>query len=89
MIEDKKLDEFFGCGVCMGHPECSKINNRDCLYPAGRWFGKQNFEENFGCGVGMRVSGRGKMAHEKLARSLAGTNSRCFTLTILIILFLM
>ena len=51
MSEDRRFDEYFGCGVTRRHSKRPKIAHRECLYPA--WITEdRRFDEIFGCGVG-------------------------------------
>ena len=60
MIEDKRFDEYFGCGVSRRHSGLYKMAHRECLYPAGLMIVDKRFDEYFGCGVNKRFGGGNK-----------------------------
>ena len=64
IIENTKLDEYFGCRVRRGILGGTTWRICDCLYPAGRMIEDTQLDEYFGCGVGNGHSGRYTMAHE-------------------------
>ena len=63
MIEDTKLKENFGCGVCTRHSGRAKIAHKKCLYFACGYMRTQTSKKKNGSGVGKYHYGRAKIAH--------------------------